>query len=102
MVRARLLEALRGTLPLVIRREGECEEAVREALQRTRNAYRERFEREVSDTLADPAFSRPVAERIAKAELNSFRRELERELAALVGRYRRRLREAIGRLMEEH
>jgi len=99
-VRARLLEALRDTLPLVIDRETACEGAVRDAQDLSRRVYRERFEREVSVTLSDPAFERPVAEQIATAELHTFRRELEQELAELIDYHRQRLREAVTRLLD--
>ena len=50
--------------------------------------------------LADPAFERPTAERIATAELHTFRRELEQELAELIDYHRQRLREAVTRLLD--
>ena len=99
-VRAGLLETLRETLPLIIDRETACDEAVRDAQELSHRVYRERFEREVSATLSDPAFERPTAERIATSELHTFRRELERELAELIGHHRRRLREAVTGLLE--
>ena len=99
-VRAKLLETLRDTLPLVIDRETACDRAVSDAQELSRRIYRERFDREVSATLSDPSFERPTAERIAMAELHTFRRELEQELAELTSYHRRRLREAVTRLLE--
>ena len=99
-VRAELLDNLRDVLPRAIERERECDVAVREAEERAGLVYRERFAREVSLTLADPAFGRPTAERITHAELHTFRKELAQELAELVGHHRQRLREAVISLLE--
>jgi hypothetical protein len=101
LLRTRLLEDLGDLLPSVIQRERLCDEAVQEAEERARRAYRERFEHEVSVILADPAFGRPAAERIATAELHTFRKELERELAELIAYHRKRLRDAVERMLEE-
>ncbi len=100
-VRARLLEDLRDILPGVVERERQCDEAVQEAEERARRAYKERFEYEVSVTLADPAFGRLAAERIATAELHTFRKELERELAELIAYHRKRLQDAVERMLEK-
>ena len=100
-VHARLMEALRDTLPLVIDRETACNEAVRDAQELSRRVYRKRFEDEVSLTLADPAFARPTAERIATAELHTFRKELQRELGELVEYHRQELRDAVRRMLAE-
>ena len=96
----RLLQDSRDTLPPIIRRESECQEAVREAEERARRVYRERFEREDETTLADPALTRPVAERVATTELFTFRQELGAELREVVASHRRRLREAVIGLPE--
>jgi len=101
VVRAGFLEELRDTLPRIIERERQCDEAVQEAQERARRVYAERFEQEVAVTLDDPAFDRPMAERIARAEFYTFRRELAEEFAELVGYHRQRLRETIARLLEE-
>src|SRR5438105_2962635 len=79
-----LLELLQGELLGLIHRENECEAAIREATERAKGVYDERFDREVGQTLEDPAFTRSVAERIANAELYTFRRELAAEVADLV------------------
>jgi hypothetical protein len=100
-VRVELLETLRDILPRAMECERRCDEAVREAEERAGRVYRERFEREVSLTLADPAFARPTAERIAHVELHTFRKELAQELAELIGHHRQWLREAIARLLGE-
>jgi hypothetical protein len=100
-VRQCLLENLRELLPDVIRLEVRCDGDVSEAQSRAERVYRERFDAEVAETLEDPAFDRPMAERIARAELYTFRRDLERELEELLCHHRRRLREAVARLLEE-
>jgi hypothetical protein len=101
LLRARLLEDLGEILPALIQRERQCDEAVQEAEERARRAYRERFEYEVSVILADPAFGRPAAERITTAELHTFHKELERELAELIAYHRKRLRDSVERMLEE-
>lgn len=100
-VRQRLLGLLQAELPGLIARERECEEAIREAGKRARRVYEERFEREVATTLDDPAFARPVAERVADAELHTFRRDLLAEVAELVRYHRDRLRVVVDRLLSE-
>jgi hypothetical protein len=99
--RAELLRRLRELLPELIRLETRYDREVSEAQSRAERVYRERFDEEVSRTLEDPDFDRPTAERIATAELHTFRKELERELEELVGHHRRRLLAAVRLLIEE-
>jgi hypothetical protein len=98
-LRSELLRKLRDLLPDVVRLETHCDHDVSEAECRAERAYRERFEAAVSETLEDPAFDRAMAERVARAELWSFRQSLEQELETLVGQRRQRLRESVGRLL---
>src|SRR5437870_5684211 len=92
LARQRLLEDLQSVLPGVIERERLCEEAVTEAMERAQRTYRERFEHEISQTLLDEHFDRPMAERIARAELFTFRNDLEKELRELIDYHRNRLK----------
>ena len=69
------------------------------AVKMAKQPWDERFEREVAGTLEDPAFTRPVAERVAEVELFTFRGELAAEVADLIRYHRGRLRALADRLL---